>query len=597
MEEESLPRSGHVSQLRQNWTVFEDESIAVQLQNTEINQHYRGNRSRNQQIRSDHPQAKYEQEKETEEAERQKLEYLSKLNKQSQEDSRIAKELALTQGIVKQPDPEYIAQRDAQFARNLQKMEQRYHASQQHPQQPNFSTNGRISQDPFTHSTSSHSGRIQEDPANLQQDVSFHDIKGGLQYHEEQYQHKLARPAMITDEPLYANNANHQGSSSRHFVPPGGPGTGAPQQSANHPNHANQAFEKHTDTVFANHDRNQATAYDRNNVFALLDKDTAPNVSLSTDDGEERYTSTSTSSRSRSSMASNGYSEIGACGGAAALPVENPEYPNDILGIRGALSESELRQARKAEELREQEQKDAEMARKLQEQLSLSEDDPSNADRMLAIEAQDREFAKILQAKEKAKAKRARERAKQRKLEKQRLEDPSEGLDTVVTVEQRPSRDGRSSKSENRPLSATSGDGRLSRGDGRVSRGQEDARMSLSPGCDPHLPSRKPYVHPEAIDNHKNDTYCKTPPKEVNEPQYANLDETGKPMMTEPILHLPLGQIGEGGAILHSPRQASVLDEMAAPPYMPMVSSASRKSENLEKRIKKKKEKEGCKQQ
>lgn len=169
---------------------------------------------------------------------------------------------------------------------------------------------------------------------------------------------------------------------------------------------------------------------------------------------------------------------------------------------------------------------------------------------MLAIEAQDREFAKILHAKEKAKAKRARERAKQRKLEKQRLEDPSCGLDTVVTVEQRPhsagGRDGRSSRSDSRPLSATSGDGRMSRGEGRNSRANEEARTSRSPDCDPHVPSRKPYVHPEAIDNHKNDTYCKTPPEEVNEPQYANLDETGKPMMTEPILHLPLGKIGEG---------------------------------------------------
>ena len=55
MEGESLPRSGHVSQLRQNWTVFEDESLAIKLQDKEINQHYHGNRSRNQQIRSDVP--------------------------------------------------------------------------------------------------------------------------------------------------------------------------------------------------------------------------------------------------------------------------------------------------------------------------------------------------------------------------------------------------------------------------------------------------------------------------------------------------------------------------------------------------------------
>ena len=58
MEGESLPRSGHVSQLRQNWTVFEDASLAVELQNHEITEHYHGNRTRNQIIRSDVPKVK-----------------------------------------------------------------------------------------------------------------------------------------------------------------------------------------------------------------------------------------------------------------------------------------------------------------------------------------------------------------------------------------------------------------------------------------------------------------------------------------------------------------------------------------------------------
>ena len=47
-----------------------------------------------------------------------------------------------------------------------------------------------------------------------------------------------------------------------------------------------------------------------------------------------------------------------------------------------------------------------------------------------------------------------------------------------------------------------------------------------------------------------------------------------------------------------SPRQTSVLDtDMPIPPYMPMQSSTSKKSASLERKIKKKKEKEGCKQQ
>ncbi|CAG9816053.1 unnamed protein product [Phaedon cochleariae] len=65
-----------------------------------------------------------------------------------------------------------------------------------------------------------------------------------------------------------------------------------------------------------------------------------------------------------------------------------------------------------------QEEKDAELARKLQEQEGSLEETLINRDRMLAIEAQDKELAKMLQERERAKAKRARERAKQKALAK-----------------------------------------------------------------------------------------------------------------------------------------------------------------------------------
>ncbi|CAH1954901.1 unnamed protein product [Acanthoscelides obtectus] len=65
-----------------------------------------------------------------------------------------------------------------------------------------------------------------------------------------------------------------------------------------------------------------------------------------------------------------------------------------------------------------QEERDAELARKLQEQEGSLEDSILNRDRMLAIEAQDKELAKMLQERERAKAKRARERAKQKALAK-----------------------------------------------------------------------------------------------------------------------------------------------------------------------------------
>lgn len=65
-----------------------------------------------------------------------------------------------------------------------------------------------------------------------------------------------------------------------------------------------------------------------------------------------------------------------------------------------------------------QEEKDAELARQLQEQEKLAGHSQLDKDRLLAIEAQDKELAKMLQERERAKAKRARERAKQKALAK-----------------------------------------------------------------------------------------------------------------------------------------------------------------------------------
>ena len=78
-------------------------------------------------------------------------------------------------------------------------------------------------------------------------------------------------------------------------------------------------------------------------------------------------------------------------------------------------------------ERRIQEERDAELARQLQEQEGTTEEVLLNRDRMLAIEAQDKELAKMLQERERAKVKRARERAKQKALaRKQQLEQQSE---------------------------------------------------------------------------------------------------------------------------------------------------------------------------
>lgn len=96
-------------------------------------------------------------------------------------------------------------------------------------------------------------------------------------------------------------------------------------------------------------------------------------------------------------------------------------------------------------ERRIQEEKDEELARKLQEEEENAidnhdgpVDDQFLLDQKIAMEAQDAELARMLQEKERAKAKKARERARQKKLERQQLQQLEE--QNSVEKPQRPDR-------------------------------------------------------------------------------------------------------------------------------------------------------------
>ncbi|XP_012059518.1 PREDICTED: coiled-coil domain-containing protein 50 [Atta cephalotes] len=96
-------------------------------------------------------------------------------------------------------------------------------------------------------------------------------------------------------------------------------------------------------------------------------------------------------------------------------------------------------------ERRMQEEKDEELAKKLQKEEE-NHDDPEDEqfmlDQKLAMEAQDAELARMLQDKERAKARKARERAKQKKLERERLQQQQQQADEQDLTErpQRPDR-------------------------------------------------------------------------------------------------------------------------------------------------------------
>lgn len=73
-----------------------------------------------------------------------------------------------------------------------------------------------------------------------------------------------------------------------------------------------------------------------------------------------------------------------------------------------------------------QEEADAELARMLQEEEGNIEECIMQRDRLLAIEAQDKELAKVLQERERIKAKKAKERARQKALAKKQQKKQEE---------------------------------------------------------------------------------------------------------------------------------------------------------------------------
>ncbi|KAF0286691.1 Coiled-coil domain-containing protein 50 [Amphibalanus amphitrite] len=95
MPTETMPRSGKVSEVVQEWLVKEDGALATRLQNEEITEHYQQNRMRNGVLRVDAPRARSEQLKEDERAAR--LAALEEQRKYEQyaADADVARRLAL----------------------------------------------------------------------------------------------------------------------------------------------------------------------------------------------------------------------------------------------------------------------------------------------------------------------------------------------------------------------------------------------------------------------------------------------------------------------------------------------------------------------
>lgn len=375
--EKTMPRAGLVSQIRQNWSVFEDQALAQQIQQQEISQHLVGNRNRNQILREDIPQAKKEQSLEEVQASLEYRDYRQKLDEVATRDAVIAEELTRRQGprLSVDTDAQYVAARDEAFARNLQRIEREYrergrgqapgHSERGRGQAPGHTGHSRQSSEPHRgqqavstvsgqHSRTSSQLATHENTRHVPgtRDTTFHELGGGLQYNDDQYLVQVARPAMVTDEPVYMNNPNTSGASghglSGHSVPPPTPFRGEP-----------------TKQYKEQSDHNSSSEYSRR----PRDFREGHNVSSEFSGGR----SSQSSSRSRSSLASTSPSEVlGACGGApltsgdpVTSALASPD-PDSVLGLGSALSPAEIRAAEAAERLLMQERKDMEIAKQLQ---------------------------------------------------------------------------------------------------------------------------------------------------------------------------------------------------------------------------------------
>ena len=369
--EKTMPRAGLVSQIRQNWSVFEDQALAQQIQQQEISQHLIGNRNRNQILREDIPQAKKEQSLEEVQASLEYRDYRQRLDEVAHRDAVIAEELTRKQEsrLMAGNDAQYVAARDEAFARNLQRIEREYRERQArgqasgHSRQTSEPHRGQaVSSHARTSSQLSHDTRHVSGPREESRhvpgprDMTFHELGGGLQYNDDQYLVQVARPAMVTDEPVYMNNPSPSspgghslnGQFSLDSLPPPTPFRGEPSKP-----HTEQSG------------HNSSVEYTRR----PRDNREAHNVSSEFSGGR----SSQSSSRSRSSLASTSPSEVlGACGGAplsssdlVTSSLTSPD-PDSVLGLGSALSPAEIRAAEAAERLLEQERKDREIAKQLQ---------------------------------------------------------------------------------------------------------------------------------------------------------------------------------------------------------------------------------------
>lgn len=434
MTETTKNLKGKVKSVCQEWLVREDNALAYQLQNQEILEHYKGNRHRNQIVREDFPRALSEQIREKEDAERQAMLYHQMIEEQEQADAIVAREYAdrlrreaEIEHKIQQEKSEMLARKLMQ-QQNLQMRSKAQEPAVPIPPRPNVpkpSSNKYLAHSPDT-SPQLHYACLDLMPPDPQRKL----VAASPKYSKINLQSHT--PEKVTEQQINENIPPPRPAKSSHLKNLQLNNNGQQPQRNSFDNvdsirqfsDVDMALDEALDNEMHNLDINnlQKSNHESNDVPQYN-----PNIHTRhphhkyLEERNRQIEKVNGNARKYNHYDDDDIEEENAVGLSQSQAPE-PQQPSTSNNYREKI---ERLQALKVlglptEEIREidkrieQEKKDEELARMLQESenRNLNQEE---LDRKLAIEAQDKELAKMLQEREKAKARRAKERARQKK--------------------------------------------------------------------------------------------------------------------------------------------------------------------------------------
>lgn len=401
-----------------------------------VNEHYKGNRYRNQIVRQDFPTALSEQLREKENAERQAMLYHQMIEEQEQADARYAREIS--ERLKREAEIEHKIQQEKNemLARKFlqqQNLQLRAKAEEPLPIPPRphklSSSNKYLAHSPET-SPQLHYACLDLMPPDPQRKPVLNSPK----YTKINLQSHTPEKTIIDDAPPpRPAKSSHLKNLQQQAQPQQKSSDGV--DSIRQFSEVDMALDEALDQEMQNLDINNFHKANQSHENGIAQYN--PNIHNRPHPHHKYLEERSRFMEKERVNGRNGVrhsqyedeiEEDNAVGGSSQQQPSSSNYREKIERLQAlkvlGLPVEEIREIDKRIE---QEKKDEELARMLQENETKNVTQ-EELDRKLAIEAQDKELAKMLQEREKAKAKRAKERARQkRELMKQQQQQQING--------------------------------------------------------------------------------------------------------------------------------------------------------------------------